>query len=181
MTKRTINEVHPIAQLFPMLEDAELAVLAENIKLNGLLVPITLDPNGILLDGRNRLKACEIAGLEPRFAIHDGDPVELILSRNIARRHLNVGQRTMIVALAYPDPGQCGRKSSFVSELETFVPPEWPVALIRGTYNHQALARSCVGSDLGLMQLPASSVGCKTNPAANPDCARLRRANDRGH
>ena len=39
---------------------------AADIKANGLVHPIMLDVDGkILVDGRNRLKACEIAGVEP--------------------------------------------------------------------------------------------------------------------
>ena len=44
MTEIKIVGVHPVAQLFPLVNDAELALLAEDIKLNGLLMPITLDP-----------------------------------------------------------------------------------------------------------------------------------------
>jgi hypothetical protein len=59
-------EVHPLANIFPMLSDEALADLAEDIKANGQRVPILLDQEGRLLDGRNRLKACELAGVEPK-------------------------------------------------------------------------------------------------------------------
>jgi ParB-like chromosome segregation protein Spo0J len=49
--------------LFPMLADDELEELAADIK--GLLQRIVLDAEGRVLDGRNRLAACEIAGVEP--------------------------------------------------------------------------------------------------------------------
>jgi hypothetical protein len=121
MTKQTIAQIHPVAELFPLLNDAELAELAESIKQTGLLTPIVCDPHDVLLDGRNRLKACEMAGIEPRFEIYDGDPVEFILAANIARRHLTAGQCAVIVALAYPEPEKGGRgKSTNVSKLERF-------------------------------------------------------------
>ena len=124
MTKGKIARVHPIAQLFPMLSDDKLAELAASIKQTGLLTPITRDRHGILLDGRNRLKACEIAGVEPRFEIYDGDPVGFILSVNVARRQLTDGQCAVIVALAYPNPAKGGRsKSTNVSKLEWFSAP----------------------------------------------------------
>jgi hypothetical protein len=109
MTSQSITRVHEIAQLFPLLDGDGLAELAESIRRNGLLMPIKTDPDGVLLDGRNRLKACEMAGVEPRFEVFDGDPVEYILSANIDRRHLNAGQCALIVALVYPDPEKCGR------------------------------------------------------------------------
>ena len=59
--------VHPVAALFPMLAGDELEELAADIKARGLLQPIVLDAEGRILDGRNRLAACKIAGVEPNF------------------------------------------------------------------------------------------------------------------
>lgn len=94
------GEVHPVADLFPMLAEDELAELAEDIKANGLLQPVVLDGEGRLLDGRNRLAACEIAGVEPEFTMVNGntDPDAYALSVNIARRHLTKGQQAMVAA-----------------------------------------------------------------------------------
>ena len=53
-----------------------------------------LDVEGRVLDGRNRLLACERAGVLPRFEPYQGeDAGGYALSVNIARRHLNEGQR----------------------------------------------------------------------------------------
>ena len=92
---------HPVAELFPLLPDDELQDLAADIAANGLIHPLTLDAAGTLLDGRNRLAACRIAGVEPRYTTLNGvDPVSFILSANVARRHLSKGQRAMAVAKA---------------------------------------------------------------------------------
>ena len=81
--------VHPIADLFPMMTDEELADLAADIKANGLLHPIVVDKEGALIDGRNRARACEIAGVEPTIMVFDGDdPRAFILAMNIKRRHM---------------------------------------------------------------------------------------------
>lgn len=88
-------EVHPVADLFPMLPPDELRDLAKDIKANGLQHPIVVK-DGILIDGRNRLAACELAGVEPAFEeMNGGDPVAYILSSNLARRHMTKGQRAM--------------------------------------------------------------------------------------
>lgn len=109
MDQRVMIPVHPIAALFPMMPDDELAALAEDIKTNGLRQPLVLDPDGQLLDGRNRLAACEAAGVEPRFETYDGDPIAFIWSLNDRRRHMNKGQRAMVAAMADPD-GHQGRQ-----------------------------------------------------------------------
>lgn len=92
------GEVHPLADGLPMLGSDELADLADSIRRNGLFDPITLDPKGVLLDGRNRLAACGIAEVEPRFEVHAGDPIELIVARGATRRNVSAGQRAMLLA-----------------------------------------------------------------------------------
>src|SRR2546425_4863448 len=69
--------IHPAANLFPMMAEPELADLMADIKANGQRVPINYiqtddarEPtrdNTIILDGRNRLLACERAGVQPIF------------------------------------------------------------------------------------------------------------------
>jgi ParB-like chromosome segregation protein Spo0J len=96
-----MREVHPVAELFPMLAADELDELASDIQERGLLQPIMLDVEGRVLDGRNRLAACELIGLEPAFMTYDGDdPGGYALAVNIARRHLTKGQQAMVAARA---------------------------------------------------------------------------------
>jgi ParB-like chromosome segregation protein Spo0J len=56
-------DIHPAAELFPMMAPEQLAELAEDIKTNGLRVPIKRMRDGACIDGRNRLRACEMAGV----------------------------------------------------------------------------------------------------------------------
>jgi hypothetical protein len=91
---------HPIANAFPMLDRTELEGLVASIKANGLQEPIVLY-QGAILDGRNRLKACEIAGVQPRFSQFDDtkmSAVEFVLAMNLHRRHLSLGQRAVAAA-----------------------------------------------------------------------------------
>jgi hypothetical protein len=87
---------HPACLAFPLLPDAELQELAEDIKLCGLLNPIVVY-RGQILDGRNRLAACELAGVAPRFIEWSGSsPVEWVISVNLHRRHLSASQRAVV-------------------------------------------------------------------------------------
>jgi len=96
--------------LFPLLSTADLADLATDIADRGLLQPIVVDTEGTLLDGRNRLAACQQAGVEPTFTTYDGDdPAGYALSVNIARRHLTKGQQAMVAALACLETKQSQR------------------------------------------------------------------------
>ena len=59
--------VHPAADLFPLMPEAELKELADDINKNGLQIPIVVgrkDDGGTytLLDGRNRLDALALLG-----------------------------------------------------------------------------------------------------------------------
>ena len=92
-------ELHPACAAFPALPDSDLQELAEDIRKNGLIEPITLTPDGLLLDGRCRWDGCEIAGIEPRTTVYAGDdPASFVLSKNKHRRHLSKSQMAMVLA-----------------------------------------------------------------------------------
>lgn len=91
-------ELHPLCTFFPRIEGAEFAALCEDIRINGQREPIVL-LDGMVLDGGNRYRACVEAGIEPRFVeFEGGDAVAFVLSANLHRRHLSVGQHAAIVA-----------------------------------------------------------------------------------
>lgn len=96
-----MRQDHPIAALFPLMSDTELDQLAADIKTNGQRIPVVLH-EGKILDGRNRARACALAGVDPRYEdwSGDGDPIEWVISVNLHRRHLNETQRAMVGARA---------------------------------------------------------------------------------
>lgn len=76
----------------------------------GCFHPVVLDREGQVIDGRSRLKACEIAGIEASFTTYEGDdPDGYVLSVNIHRRNLTKGQIAMITAKACSLSEQAGR------------------------------------------------------------------------
>ena len=89
------GEIHPLADIYPMLSEPDLRRLAEDIKANGLHVPPTLDREGRLIAGRNRVAACLMVNVEPDFEVYEGDVADSVLAENDLRRHQSSGQRAI--------------------------------------------------------------------------------------
>lgn len=92
-------EYHWAANLFPLIMGEDFSTLVEDIRANGQKQDIDI-LDGKVLDGRNRLRACNTAGVEPRFRTLPAgtDPIRYVVSANIHRRHLTESQRGMIAA-----------------------------------------------------------------------------------
>ena len=115
-----IKSVSKHANFYPMLSEEALAELAADIKENGQQSPITVTADGVLLDGRNRLKACEIAGVEPRVTVHEGDDEGAFVRSSNERRHQSTGSRAMSTALSLQADGLRGdgrwKRGSIITE-----------------------------------------------------------------
>lgn len=102
MDKLGAYNVHPVADLFPLIEGDAFDELVRDIKANGLLEPITLTHDGsTLVDGRNRYQACVEGQVDPVFVrlgphYDEAAIIAVILAKNLQRRHLDTGQRAMI-------------------------------------------------------------------------------------
>ena len=104
--------VHPVASMFPMIDDESLNALAEDIKKNGQREPIivayldeAMIDEPVVIDGRNRHAACKLAGVEPEFkfvmSLNDRELspqviADWIISHNLHRRHLTTSQKAMV-------------------------------------------------------------------------------------
>ena len=88
---------HPYANLFPLMSSAELRELATDIKANGQQEPILLYED-LILDGRNRYRACKLAGVEPKTEqwVGKGSALDYVVSLNLHRRHLSEVQKVTI-------------------------------------------------------------------------------------
>jgi len=107
MTNRTRDskefdfKIHPALAIIPEMDAKTFAGLKADIKEHGQRVSITLF-DGMLLDGRARLRACQELGREPSIEeIEDSgegkfDPADWVLSVNVFRQHLTESQRTMV-------------------------------------------------------------------------------------
>lgn len=167
-------EIHPAAAVFPMMDEEALNELARDIKENGQIVPIIVDEEGVLLDGRNRLAACKIAGVEPlvqRFEA--GDKLEFIIGSNINRRHLTKSQQAMAYAMVYPEPEKGGRGKKINSSVsEGFSAARLSQARTVLKYSEE-LARQVVAGDMSLDKA-LEQVTASQGQLAN-DRSRLRK------
>lgn len=99
-------DVHPAADAMPLMSPEELEQLAEDIKTQGLLHPITLDrASGLVVDGRNRLLALRLLGqrlpLEKVEKVDFADDAAIcayVASANVTRRQLTKSQLAMCAA-----------------------------------------------------------------------------------
>jgi hypothetical protein len=119
---RDVLPVHPAADLFPLMSPDELRVLGADIIKNGLTSPVVLWSDGTspakLLDGRSRLDSIENATASPveigppslsagkdflainKVIVLDSsvDAYAYVISANIHRRHLDAGQKRVVIA-----------------------------------------------------------------------------------
>jgi hypothetical protein len=97
---------HPAAELFPLMSGTEFDELVEDIREHGQREPIVYTPGGLVLDGRNRFRACDIIGIRPMTRVEPSEPWAYVISTNMRRRHLTDNQRQMIGArIAERSPG----------------------------------------------------------------------------
>ena len=92
---------HRVTQLFPRATVLQLKDLADDIRKNGLLIPIKV-VNGKVIDGLAREAACRLAGVEPQFEhldhLSEQEILDHCIALNLQRRHLSDGQRAMVAA-----------------------------------------------------------------------------------
>jgi len=90
-------QIHPAAAEFPLMDEARLSALADDLRAHGQREPIRL-LDGLIIDGRNRYRACALIGAEPRTEAlpPDTDPWAYVWSENGERRDLTAAQRYLI-------------------------------------------------------------------------------------
>src|SRR5262249_40269459 len=111
---RSVLKIHPACETFPLMSEAELQELGEDIKRDRLQNRIKVVKGGgqyLVIDGRNRLDAIErvmgpitvFPGARPNqrfFEVVDGvvDPYDLVCSLNAHRRHMSGQQKRDVAA-----------------------------------------------------------------------------------
>jgi hypothetical protein len=113
MKPKTVK-IHPAAEAYRLMTDEELASLAADMAANGqrdIIGRVNGAVSEALVDGRNRLRACEIAGIEPRFEtiqFENDEEIKAFVKSRGERRNISKGEQAMAVAWLYPEtsPGK---------------------------------------------------------------------------
>ncbi len=149
-------EAHPAADLFPPMTGDEFDGLVRDIDAHALREAITImpAPDGRILDGRHRHRACLKLGIEPKTVDWDGvgTPEAFVASKNAHRRHLTGEQkREVIEKLLKLNPNQSNRQ----------------VAKLAGVSHHTAAAVRNEGEATGQIAQLDKTVGAdgKSRPA----------------
>lgn len=89
-------------QVMPPLGTDEYQELFEDIKINGVLEPIHVDEEGVVIDGHHRSKIANELGIPCPVITHDdlddAGKRSLAFTLNLKRRHLNREQRRALIA-----------------------------------------------------------------------------------
>ena len=97
MPEATLKINDEYRSLLPHLPPAEYEALKNSLRQNGLYVPITVNPEGFILDGHNRYEICIELGVEPKYEVKTfEDPLlekKFVIESNLTRRHLTTFQR----------------------------------------------------------------------------------------
>ena len=86
---------HPAADAWPMMDEERYTELVADIGDNGQREPITLC-DGMILDGRNRYRACVDLDIEPLTREYAGNPWDFAWSINGERRDIDKVVRALV-------------------------------------------------------------------------------------
>lgn len=88
-------------QVMPPLSSEEYQELYESIKAEGVLEPIHVDEEGVVIDGHHRSKIASELGVPCPVITHDdlsnGEKVALAFTLNLKRRHLSKAEKEGLV------------------------------------------------------------------------------------
>jgi ParB-like chromosome segregation protein Spo0J len=112
-------------KLVPEIPEQEFAAIKADINEKGQLVPITVNDQGIILDGHHRYRACQELGIECEFVeknFNNGLLEKLfIIDANLKRRHLNSFQRIELALKEKPILEEIARLNSEANLKQNYI------------------------------------------------------------
>ena len=89
-----ILERHPLSALWGDMPSDELAAMRESVQDHGFTDPVIWTYGGLVLDGWHRYTIANLLSLDLELREYSGDPVQLVIAKNLRRRHLTAVQRS---------------------------------------------------------------------------------------
>ena len=178
---------HPIADELPNLPEEEFAKLRDDIDENGLKEKIVVF-EGMILDGRHRAQALfeldiplDEDTVDEYDESVDGDPVKFVISRNVIRRHLTVGQLAGVALklarlIAKESPkAKRGRPAEVDSEGYDIDPDDMPIRepKARGSATRAEENSSPIGANFPKTKKEIKQEAAKTTGASVRSIERL--------
>ncbi len=100
-TRRHPKELapHPHASRIPVMREADYVAFRDDVGTRGIVVPLEVTAAGIVLDGRQRLRAARELGLDavPVRVVKAEDELDYMFRAAILRRQLTPSQRAALV------------------------------------------------------------------------------------
>jgi hypothetical protein len=115
-------DAHELAERFPLMSDDPISTvrfseLVEDIKNHGQQEPIWLY-QGLILDGRNRYRACKRLKIKVKYKEYKGSkPEEFVASLNEFRRQLSFNERLSLANKLIAD-GMSIRKAAILAHVD---------------------------------------------------------------
>jgi len=164
--KHVTMKINPLAELFPQANAEDFETLKKDISNRGQLHPIVMHGD-TLIDGRQRLRACQELNIEPKFAqFAELDlkcaPEDYIWSENMARRNMTEDQRAA-VAKKFDEVSAEAAKRSKRNLKRGTQKIEWADSPIRGKRSREILAQRANVSEYKIRQAERLA---KHDPAA---------------
>lgn len=99
-----LRGIHPVGMAYPMMTGNDFAALRKDIAAHGLWQPIAITHDRYILDGKCRLIACYLEGIEPTFRtldpVYEQDYSGFVERMNGKRQHLTTDQIAIILKRA---------------------------------------------------------------------------------
>ena len=117
-TRRTFTP-HPYALLLPALTEDEYAALRSDIAAHGILVPVIVDADGLVLDGVHRTRIAAELGIDVPVSqmgqANEERKMHLAVGLNMRRRHLDADRRRELVRRLADEQGLSVRKIAAIT------------------------------------------------------------------
>ena len=141
-----------VERLTPQMTDVEFQRLKQSIREYGLKIPIEVMPDGTIIDGHHRYKACKELEIEPTYHINkDVTTIEQakVLARelNDSRRQMNLPRRILCAYQTYKEKLEQEAKERQLAHLKQY---QKSPSVSRDTNGEKGRTREILAKELGI-------------------------------